>query len=200
MFAFPNHISTTDKLRAVPPRCIAGLGQGIGGCMKLVAANDASSKKFSLRGSVIDDARSSVVFVEESGNGVRGVHTCELFTRGFSKGPKRSCEVQAWYKSRARKFRGPYLTEGRRRKWTTSRTLEAEILDVRTCSAYDDVRNDLREKVFAVLEPLGLVPPICNRPSRINIAISKKLLGRQGVTNLSSSGETNRRYTTRKKK
>lgn len=144
-YIVPHEILPTHKMRAVPLKCIAGLGQGLGGYMDEVAVQE-SSKHFVLRAGVVEDARSNLVLMStKPSSAFEGFVPVAFSEEDIARSPLRPklFDIGTVVK---RKFSGPLSGEGKKRVWRTKRTLEAEVIGIQTDRANRRHRYKLRWK------------------------------------------------------
>lgn len=129
-YVVPKELSATHKFRAVPLKCAAGLGQGLSGYMDEVA-QQGSSKHFSLRAGVVEDARSNPVLLSaKPSSAFHGFNPVEISAEDERRSPLRPELFDVGTVVR-RKFSGPLSSRGKR-LWRTKRLLNATVVGVKT--------------------------------------------------------------------
>lgn len=143
-YVVPKELSVTHKLRAVPLKCTAGLGQGLSGYMEEVA-DQGSSKHFALRAGVVEDARSNLVLLStKPSSAFHGFNPVEMSAEDERRSPLRPELFDVGTVVR-RKFSGPLSSRGKR-LWRTKRLLNATVVGVRTDESRRRHRYKLRWK------------------------------------------------------
>lgn len=141
-YVVPKELSATHKLRAIPLKCIAGLGQGLSGYMEEVAEQE-SCKHFVLRPGVVEDARSNLVLLStKPSSAFKGFNPVDVSAEDRRRSPLRP-ELFNLETVVQRKFSGPVSTEGKR-LWRTKRLLKATVVGVKTDESMRRHRYKLR--------------------------------------------------------
>lgn len=131
-YLVPDKLST-DKLRAVPLTCIAGLGQGLRGYMERSPQPtlSESGKQFLLREGVIENARSNVVLLSTNpSSAFKDFQPVRLSEEDLLRAPvaKSMFAIGTVVEQR---FKGPVMETGKL-LWSRPQTLEATVVLVRT--------------------------------------------------------------------
>lgn len=121
------------ETRAVPLRCIAGLGQSLEGYMKRVpaASSSPSTTRYRMRIGVVEDARSNLVLMSTNPrNAYSGFSPVAMSSADFSRAPVNQSLFKVGETFR-KGFRAP--PQGRRTAWRGLKTFTARVEIIITC-------------------------------------------------------------------